>query len=110
MRFKLDPLSPTGASIVQEIAVQSNRQQSHGYVVNKATGLITAGTNVTITGNGTPESPYSISSSGSGGSVYTVNHGSNNAITRPTNTNPVIWIGSVEPLNALDYDAWIDIS
>lgn len=33
------------------------------------TGLVTAGTNVTITGNGTTSSPYNISSTGGGGTV-----------------------------------------
>lgn len=36
-------------------------------VLTNITGLITAGTNVTITGSGTTGSPYSIASSGSGG-------------------------------------------
>lgn len=66
-RLKLDPTSPSGVSAVQPAGIVPYRQQSNGYVVNKATGLIGAGTNVTITGNGTAESPYVISASGSGG-------------------------------------------
>lgn len=44
-----------------------NSTNPSGYITN-ATGLISAGTNVTITGSGTSGSPYVINSSGSGGS------------------------------------------
>jgi hypothetical protein len=64
MRLKLDPFSPSGVSFVEDRPLA---RQSTGYVINKATGLITAGTNVTITGNGTTENPYQISSTGGGG-------------------------------------------
>lgn len=64
-RLKLDPFSPSGVSAVVDIPLP--RQSSPGYVVNKATGLITAGSNVTITGQGTQESPYKIASTGGGG-------------------------------------------
>lgn len=37
----------------------------------------------------------------------TVYHGTNASKERPNNPGPVIWIGSVEPLNALNGDAWI---
>jgi hypothetical protein len=63
-RLRLDPTSPSGVSIAPE-PVQV--RPAPGYVSNKATGLITAGTNVTITGSGTSDSPYRISSSGGGG-------------------------------------------
>jgi hypothetical protein len=48
-----------------------NATNPSGYISN-ATGLITAGTNVTITGAGTTASPYVINSSGSGGAVTSV--------------------------------------
>lgn len=41
--------------------------QTAGLLPSAITGLITAGTNITITGSGTLASPYSISSSGAGG-------------------------------------------
>jgi hypothetical protein len=64
-RLKLDPLSPSGVSFVTDQSTPT--RQGQGYVINKVTGLITAGANVTITGQGTAESPYTIASSGSGG-------------------------------------------
>lgn len=67
MRFRLDPFSPSGVSVAVEQAVIQQPRQSNAYVVNKATGLIGAGTNVTITGNGTTDDPYLISASGGGG-------------------------------------------
>ncbi len=41
-----------------------------------------------------------------------INHGSTASTARPTQltTQPVEWIGSVAPTNALDGDTWIDIS
>jgi hypothetical protein len=69
MRFQLDPISPSGISIVPEVSKPQTivRQGANGYVVNKVTGLLTAGSNITLTGNGTQESPYQISSTGGGG-------------------------------------------
>lgn len=69
-RLRLDPFSPSGVSIVTE--QPAVRQQGSGYVVNKMTGLISAGSNVTITGQGTQESPYTIASTGGGGGGSTV--------------------------------------
>jgi hypothetical protein len=46
-----------------------NATNPSGYISN-ATGLITAGTNVTITGSGTSGSPYVINSSGGGGVAW----------------------------------------
>jgi hypothetical protein len=63
MRLQLDPLSPTGISVVAPVVVKS----SNGYVQRDVTGLITAGSNVTITGQGTNISPLVISAAGSGG-------------------------------------------
>lgn len=42
--------------------------------------------------------------SGGGGIVY---HGSNANQTRPDVEYPVMWVGSVEPINALDGDVWL---
>lgn len=44
-----------------------NDQRWHGGGIDNITGLITAGTNVTITGTGTTADPYIINSSGGGG-------------------------------------------
>jgi hypothetical protein len=43
-----------------------NDQRWHGGGISNITGLITAGTNVTITGSGTTSSPYIINASGGG--------------------------------------------
>lgn len=42
--------------------------------------------------------------SGGGGIVY---HGSNASQARPDVEYPVMWVGSVEPTNALDGDVWL---
>ena len=42
--------------------------------------------------------------SGGGGIVY---HGSNASQARPDVEYPVMWVGSVEPINALDGDVWL---
>lgn len=44
-----------------------NDQRWHGGGISNITGLIEAGTNITITGSGTASDPYVINSSGSGG-------------------------------------------
>ena len=68
MRLKLDPFAPNGVSIDIPVPKQvTARSQGHGYVVKDITGMITAGSNVTITGGGTTSSPYEIASSGGGG-------------------------------------------
>lgn len=38
-----------------------------------------------------------------------VNHGADADYDRPISADPIIWIGSVEPLNALDYDLWVSV-
>jgi hypothetical protein len=43
-----------------------------------------------------------------GGTPATVNHGSTADFRRPGITIPIIWIGSVEPLFAIDNDVWVD--
>lgn len=35
-------------------------------------------------------------------------HGSTASTARPTGFNVVVWIGSVEPTNAVNNDLWID--
>lgn len=39
-----------------------------------------------------------------------INHGAVAGTARPLTDTPVIWIGTVEPTNAVDYDLWIDVS
>lgn len=46
-----------------------------------------------------------VSGGGMGGTIY---HGSNENKARFESETPVIWIGSVEPNNALDGDIWIN--
>jgi hypothetical protein len=59
------------------------RTQANGYVVNKATGLLTAGTNITLAGSGTPESPYVISAIGDGtGDINGPRSSTDNAFAR----------------------------
>jgi hypothetical protein len=74
-------------------------------------GSITVGSSVTIT-----QSKYLISVSGANVAVKTVpsvkgfvNHGSVATVPRP-NYASVEWVGTVEPVNAIDIDTWIDIS
>jgi hypothetical protein len=38
--------------------------------------------------------------------LHYVNHGSNASMARPTTSAPVVWQGSVEPLNAVNGDYW----
>lgn len=40
--------------------------------------------------------------------IETINHGATAGTTRPSTTNPVVWVGSVEPTNATNGDVWID--
>lgn len=35
-------------------------------------------------------------------------HGATAGTTRPTGATTVLWIGSVEPTNAVNNDAWLD--
>jgi hypothetical protein len=50
-----------------------NDQRWHGGGISNITGLITAGTNITITGLGTTTSPYIINSSGGAGGIASIN-------------------------------------
>ena len=67
----------TSGGISSQFVKGDGTLDSNSYLTN-ATGLISAGTNVTITGSGTSGSPYVINSTGSGGSS------SWNGITNPT--------------------------
>lgn len=51
---------------------------------------------------------YADALTGGAGSTETVYHGTNASTARPTTTAPVIWIGSVEPLNKLTNDIWVN--
>ncbi len=55
-----------------------NDQRWHGGGISNITGLIQAGTNVTITGTGTSTDPYIINSSGGGSSILLQTNGTNN--------------------------------
>lgn len=39
--------------------------------------------------------------------VTYVYHGADPNVLRPDVDNPVTWVGSVEPLNSIDYDSWL---
>jgi hypothetical protein len=52
--------------------------------------------------------PYIFGSSGAGAS--TVNHGAVSSAPRPAWYGSVIWIGSVQPVNSVNGDIWIDTS
>lgn len=45
-----------------------------------------------------------------GGAKGFVNHGSDGNTARPSGYGSIEWIGSVEPVNAIDGDTWIDTS
>lgn len=42
-------------------------------------------------------------------SITRVNHGATAGTARPTVTGIVLWIGSVEPTNAVDGDLWLEL-
>lgn len=47
---------------------------------------------------------------GGGGNVRVIVHGADAEYERPENVEYVIWIGTVEPENAIEYDSWKDIT
>jgi hypothetical protein len=71
-RLRLDPFSPSGVSFAPEPTKVVS--QGHGYVSKDITGMVTAGSNVTLTGNGTTSSPYQIASTGATGPAGTTDH------------------------------------
>lgn len=44
------------------------------------------------------------------GAEVIVYHGSNASTPRPLTSNPVMWVGTVEPTNATNHDMWMDES
>lgn len=65
MHFQLDPLSPSGVSVLPEPQRVTARG---GYAGSPdITRVLQPGTNVTFTGNGTQQSPYVVNSSGGSG-------------------------------------------
>ena len=38
-----------------------------------------------------------------------VNHAGDADYPRPVSSDPIIWLGSVEPLQALDYELWVTV-
>ncbi len=51
-----------------------------------------------------------ISAGAYGGLQYTIAYGADATATRPANTMPIVWVGSVEPINAIDNDLWVNTS
>lgn len=65
MHLQLDPLSPSGVSVLPEPQKTTNRG---GYAGSPdITRVLQPGTNVTFTGNGTQQSPYVVNASGATG-------------------------------------------
>lgn len=90
-RLRLDPTSPNGVSHAPE-ATRTVLKQSHGYVTENIRGLLNAGSNVTISGEGTKTSPYQISASGGGvgGGVASVVAGTNISVDNTDPSNPIV--------------------
>lgn len=65
MQFRLDPLAPNGLAVVVETKPQRG---GHGFIASPdITRVLQAGTNVTLTGQGTTQSPYVVNATGGGG-------------------------------------------
>ena len=89
------------------LKVPGKYQVSHGVPVDNTIGLaaITLPQVVNLFGEQI-RAAFDLES----GIIYlesTVYHGSDANKARPENLGPVIWVGSVEPLNALDNDVWV---
>lgn len=81
-------LSFSGNTLVNTINNTNQLTNGSGFISN-ITGLVTAGTNVTVTGAGTSGSPYVINSSGSGsGTVTTFSAGNLSPLFTTSVTNP----------------------
>jgi hypothetical protein len=76
-------------------------------VANGGTGTTTpglvAGANISISGTW----PNQTISASAEGAVTAVTHGSNASTARPSGVTAVYWIGTVEPVNAVNGDLWI---
>lgn len=69
-RFKIKSTQIEGLEqTIRAFHTQLGRGYIHGGGISNITGLIQAGTNITITGQGTKTSPYIINSSGGGSSI-----------------------------------------
>lgn len=116
-RSKLQFPQSSVTGLDQTIRAFNNQITARGYLhgggISDITGLVTAGTNVTITGNGTKTSPYVINSSGSGGitgsgSATQIAYWSGtSAITGNNNlwwdnTNTRLGVGTNAPRTSLD--------
>lgn len=89
-KFKLKTENIDGLEqTIQAFRSQLSRGYLHGGGISDITGLIQAGSNITITGAGTKASPYVINASGGGGSVASVT-GLNTDNSDPT--NPIVKI------------------
>jgi lysophospholipase L1-like esterase len=82
-------LSYVGTTLTNTINNTNQLTNGAGFLTN-ITGLISAGTNVSITGSGTSGSPYVINSSGGGGggTVTTFSAGNANPLFTTSVTNP----------------------
>jgi hypothetical protein len=69
-----------------------------------ATPALVAGANISISGTWPNQT---ISASAGSGAVTAVTHGSNASTARPSGVTAVYWIGTVEPVNAVNGDLWI---
>lgn len=78
-KFKLKTTHIDGLEqTIRAFHSQLGRGYLHGGGISNITGLVLAGTNVTITGNGTQTSPYVINSTGGGSSITLKTNGVNN--------------------------------
>lgn len=114
-------LTTAASSVAIQIAESqvTNLTSDLASKLSNITGLITAGSNVTISGAGTSASPYSINSTaagGGGGTVTNVSSADGNAtVTNPT-TTPVITVVSAPKLqtartiNGISFDGTANIT
>lgn len=104
-RLRLDPTAQNGVSYAPDPPAPKYIQQSNGYLgEQKSTGTIEAGSNITITGQGTKQSPYNISSSGgAGGGIDTANSPQANEIARFTDAD------TIEGRTAAEFKADLDL-
>lgn len=74
-------------------------------VTVNAKGLVTAASNTSIQ---IAEGQVTNLTTDLASKIETVYHGSTSSTARPSTTSPVMWVGTVEPTNAINNDCWID--
>lgn len=96
-----------GGTSIGTMAIPSPKQVSHGVPVDNTVGIVALSLPQVVNYFGEQiRAAFNLES----GLVFiesVVYHGANSTFTRPENPGSIIWIGSVEPLNALDGDGWI---